>query len=283
LSYSHDSPEHEDRVLALANRLRGDGIDALIDQYNPAPPLGWPHWMTEQIPAADFVLLVCTETYLRRVQHREQQGKGRGVVWEANLIYNLLYREDPKVQQFIPILFNAADSPFIPLPLEGLTYYRVDTEQGYEDLYRHLTEQPRNLIPELGPRKSLPPREPQSYPSSPAARPELKPASSLDERHRRQLLKQVRLDWIEGVLNQSLYKVARLELGLANKVDAVEQPLNAVVQVPDRSSKPILPGTSACLRQETRLSALVNVSIYEGQTNPALDTLRAAVSLSSRC
>src|SRR4051794_31254932 len=131
--------------------------------------------MTEQIPAADFVLLVCTETYLRRVQHREQQGKGRGVVWEANLIYNLLNREDAKVQRFIPILFNAADSSFIPLPLEALARYRVDTEEGYGDLYRHLTNQPRTHIPQMGKQRSLPPKELQSYPSSPAAKPDPKP------------------------------------------------------------------------------------------------------------
>jgi NADH:ubiquinone oxidoreductase subunit len=230
-------------VLALANRLRQDGVDAMVDQYDPKPPQGWLHWMTEQIPAADFVLLVCTETYLRRVQHREQQGKGRGVVWEANLIYNLLDREEAKVQRFIPILFNAADSAFIPLPLEGLAHYSVDTKPGYEDLYRHLTNQPRHLKPELGERRSLPPREPQSYPSSPAAKSDSKPRTNLEQRHRQQLLKQVRLDWIEGVLNQSLYKVARLELGLANRTNAVEQPLNAVVQVPDRSPTPISPGT----------------------------------------
>ncbi|HEX3527636.1 MAG TPA: hypothetical protein VH988_11240 [Thermoanaerobaculia bacterium] len=34
LSYSHDSPEHKDRVLALCNRLRRDGIDAWL---GPAP------------------------------------------------------------------------------------------------------------------------------------------------------------------------------------------------------------------------------------------------------
>ena len=83
ISYSHDSPEHEDRVRALADRLRADGIDAHIDQYSPAPPEGWPMWMDEQIRTADFVLLVCTETYSQRVERREQPGKERGVLWEA--------------------------------------------------------------------------------------------------------------------------------------------------------------------------------------------------------
>ncbi|MCP3964217.1 MAG: hypothetical protein GY719_40825 [bacterium] len=32
LSYTHDSPEHVERVLGLANRLRGEGVDANLDQ-----------------------------------------------------------------------------------------------------------------------------------------------------------------------------------------------------------------------------------------------------------
>jgi hypothetical protein len=38
ICYSHDSPEHRDR--ALVNRLRQDGIDAMADQYAPAPQQG---------------------------------------------------------------------------------------------------------------------------------------------------------------------------------------------------------------------------------------------------
>jgi SEFIR domain len=40
ISYSHDSPEHKDRVLVLSNRLRGEGIDCTIDQYLLVPPEG---------------------------------------------------------------------------------------------------------------------------------------------------------------------------------------------------------------------------------------------------
>ena len=42
ISYSHDSPEHVDRVLAFANQLRRDGIDCTLDQYKESPPEGWP-------------------------------------------------------------------------------------------------------------------------------------------------------------------------------------------------------------------------------------------------
>lgn len=44
------------------------------------------------------------------------------------------------------------------------------------------------------------------------------------------------------MLDQSLYKVARVELGLADKSELVEQPLNAVVQVPDRAPRAVQPG-----------------------------------------
>jgi hypothetical protein len=35
ISYSHDSPAHEAKVLALANRLRRNGVDAIVEQYEP--------------------------------------------------------------------------------------------------------------------------------------------------------------------------------------------------------------------------------------------------------
>ena len=63
------------------------------------------------------------------------------------------------------------------------------------------------------------------------------------QRNRRQLIERVRTDWIEGVLNQSLYKVARIELGLETKPDAVERPLDVVVQRPDRESQSLPLGT----------------------------------------
>ena len=63
------------------------------------------------------------------------------------------------------------------------------------------------------------------------------------KRNRRQLIERVRTDWIEGVLNQSLYKVARIELGLETKPAAVDRPLDVVVQRPDRESQSLPLGT----------------------------------------
>ena len=71
ISYSHDSREHEQRVLELANCLRGGRFRLRLDQYVVAPAEGWPRWMDKQIRDSAFVVMVCTETYYQRVMGEE--------------------------------------------------------------------------------------------------------------------------------------------------------------------------------------------------------------------
>lgn len=181
-------------MLGLADRLRADGIDTEIDQYNAAPPEGWPLWCERQIGAADVVMMVCTETYHRRVSGDEERGKGLGVVWEAQIIRQLLYDAGAVSNKFVPVLFSDASPEQIPTPIKGWTRYVIDTEDGYEELYRRLTGQPRLLRPALGTIRALPPRRRQwpestmvvAASSSPA--PELAPTPDAEigqERHKR--------------------------------------------------------------------------------------------------
>jgi tetratricopeptide (TPR) repeat protein len=164
ISYSHDSPDHMDRVLALADRLRQDGINAILDQYEESPAEGWPMWMAAQIRESDFVLVVCTETYLRRVERKEEPGKGHGVIWESFLTYQQLYNNAARNAKYIPLLLDGARFQDIPEPLQAATYYSVSDDKddnGYFGLYRRLTKQPFVTKPELGGRLSLPPRQRQ--------------------------------------------------------------------------------------------------------------------------
>jgi hypothetical protein len=155
ISYSHDSRRHEKRVLRLANRLRSQGVDAILDQYEPVPREGWTLWTEKQIRDADWVLVCCTETYLRRVRREEDPGVGLGVCWEANIIYQHLYHDAARNQKFLPIVFEQADLSFIPLPLSGFTRFNIGSSSGYEALYRQITNQPRTIIPPLGKRWNL--------------------------------------------------------------------------------------------------------------------------------
>ena len=57
------------------------------------------------------------------------------------------------------------------------------------------------------------------------------------------MLQKVHNDWIEGVLEQSLYAVARLELELTTQPDAVQNVWENVVQRPEPMPQPLPPGT----------------------------------------
>lgn len=159
ISYSHDSREHADRVLDFCNRLVEDGIDCILDQYEDSPAEGWPRWMDKHIRDADFVVMICTETYYKRVMGEEEKGKGLGVKWEGNLVYQHIYNADTTNTRFLPVLFEDGKVENIPTPLQGATHYRVDSEEGYEQLYRRLTNQPRTKRPKLGKLQKLPSRQ----------------------------------------------------------------------------------------------------------------------------
>jgi nucleoside phosphorylase len=159
ITYSHDSQEHKDRILQLADRFRDDGIDCNIDQYEDSPPEGWQRWMLNQVEAADFVLVVCTEQYDRRFRGHEEVGKGKGATWEGGVIIQQLYDDQGKNSKFIPVTFTPQDTDFIPSPLRAATNYRLNSTDGYELLYRRLTNQPRTRKPALGKLQTLAPRD----------------------------------------------------------------------------------------------------------------------------
>ena len=159
ISYSHDSSQHKEQVLELSDRLRDDGIDCNIDQYEEfSPPEGWPRWTERQIEEVDFVLVVCSEIFLRRLMGEETPGIGRGARWEGNAIYQLLYNAGTLNTKFIPVLLENGKPEHIPTSLQGTKHYSLSTEGVYDELYRKLTNQPSTPKSELGQRKILPPR-----------------------------------------------------------------------------------------------------------------------------
>jgi hypothetical protein len=158
ISYSHDSDGHMEQVRAVSDRLRRHGVDCRIDQYEMAPAEGWPQWMLNQIEDADFVLVVCTEVYHRRVRGREEAGRGLGAAWEGVIITQELYDAHGTSSKFIPVVFSAKDAAHRPVFLRGQTFHRLDTETGYDALYRQLTDQPEVPMPPLGELRHMPPR-----------------------------------------------------------------------------------------------------------------------------
>jgi hypothetical protein len=170
VSYSHDSQAHKDRILALCDRLRREGVHADLDQYVGAPSEGWPRWTMRQIETADFVLVVCTETYRRRFDGTEEKGRGLGATWEGAVLTQVHYDAAAASGRLVPVVFASEDDVHVPTVLHGLTRYDLSAETGYEQLYRHLTGQPSTPRPGLGTVIALPPRARASdFPLAPPA------------------------------------------------------------------------------------------------------------------
>jgi tetratricopeptide (TPR) repeat protein len=142
ISYSHDNQEHMDRLWDLSERLRRDGVDCRIDQQEESPAEGWPRWCKHEIRDADFVLVACTENYRPRYEGEEGEGVGLGGQWEGYVITQRLYRDQGRNTKFIPILFSGSDSQYIPDELDGVSRYDLSKPDGYEKLFRRVTEQP---------------------------------------------------------------------------------------------------------------------------------------------
>lgn len=157
ISYTHDSLPHKTRVLELSERLRADGVDCNIDQYEVSPPEGWPTWMRRQIKQSDFVLIICTEAYLNRYDKVADSGIGAGAKWEGAIITQELYEAEGRNTKFIPVVFARDDLKYIPVEMRGNTHYVLDSDAAYDDLYARLTEQPRTIKSDLGPLRQLPP------------------------------------------------------------------------------------------------------------------------------
>ena len=65
ISYSQDSIVFADRVLEFSNKLRFEGIDTILDQYEESPSEGWPRWMDRNIDKADFVIVIGSNGYYK--------------------------------------------------------------------------------------------------------------------------------------------------------------------------------------------------------------------------
>ena len=156
ISYSHDSEAHVNEVNQLAYRLNDlRGLQIRLDLYEAHPPQGWTAWMEEEIRAADFVLIVCSQGYIDKLEGKTEPSHGKGVKWEGRIIRNLLYESGTKSAKFVPVFLENSSESHLPLVLKDATRYPGHTREGLEALYRQLTGQPKYLSPT--------PKEGQTY------------------------------------------------------------------------------------------------------------------------
>jgi hypothetical protein len=145
ISYSHDSAEHKQRVRALADKLRAEGLPSIIDQdMLPAgPPEGWAMWSEAQVRSADHrVLVACTATYCQRYESDQERDTGLGAVCEARAIRQLIYNAGGVTRKFRVVLFSDSDNQHVPLQLQGYHRFLLYQPDGYQGLVAWLRDKP---------------------------------------------------------------------------------------------------------------------------------------------
>ncbi len=88
VSYSHDSDEHKEWVLRLGTKLRQNGVDVVLDRWDLGAGDDMTLFMEKGVRDSTRVLVICTDTYVRKAD----VGEG-GVGYERLIITARLVRD----------------------------------------------------------------------------------------------------------------------------------------------------------------------------------------------
>lgn len=152
ISYSWTTPEHEEWVLSLANRLMGnDGINVILDKWHLQEGQDKYVFMENSVKAdeTDKVLLICDKAYCEKANAR-----AGGVGTETLIISKDIY-EDVAQVKFIPVIAerDVDGKEFLPYYLETRMYIdlsnQVTFEENYDKLIRGIWGKPTHSPPKL--------------------------------------------------------------------------------------------------------------------------------------
>ena len=148
ISYSHDSPEHRRWALELSTKLVQNGVDVVLDRWDLTPGDNFTQFMEAGVRDLDWVLVICTDNYVRKANDR----KG-GVGYEVQIVTAQLV-ENLGIDKFIPIIRQASGQEKMPTFLGGRVYidFTDDSQfnEKFNDLLHKLYEVPVVQKPPLG-------------------------------------------------------------------------------------------------------------------------------------
>ncbi len=147
ISYSHDTQEHKKWVLDLATRLRGGGVDAIIDQWELRPGDDLPHFVETHLADSDYVIMVCTDRYV------EKANKGVGGVGYEKMIITADLFANIDSNKIIPII-RQSGTHNVPTFLKTKLFvdfsHSGDYEYSFDELVRTFHDAPLFEKPAIG-------------------------------------------------------------------------------------------------------------------------------------
>ena len=142
ISYSQDSEAHKQWVFELAAQLRRGGVDTILYQGNPELDEDSTQFMESGVRDSDWVLVVCTDRYVRKAN----DGEG-GVGYESMIVTSKLV-ENLGTNKFIPIIRPMFGEEKTPDFLEERVYVDFTDDTQFDEKFDELLHD-RLLVPPL--------------------------------------------------------------------------------------------------------------------------------------
>lgn len=152
ISYSWTSQQHSDQVREWTERLVGDGVDVVLDQWDLKEGHDKYAFMEQMVRARKVkkVVIFSDARYAERADSREG-----GVGSEAQIISAELYGKI-RQEKFIPVLceVTADGQPCLPIYLRSRIYIDFSSPEAvarnYEKLLRAVFDKPLHVKPTVG-------------------------------------------------------------------------------------------------------------------------------------
>ena len=145
ISYSWSSEKYKSMVLRLAENLRHDGVNVIVESWDLKSGYDKYYFMEHSVEIADKVLILCDLGYVEKANNRTG-----GVGDETSIITPDVYGNN-KQEKFIPVLMEGKD--VVPRYLKGrigVDFTPGDRNKKYRDLLRVIFDRPIEKKPELG-------------------------------------------------------------------------------------------------------------------------------------
>ena len=130
-SYSHDSDERKEWVHKLCTKLREDGADVILDQWDIRLGTDQALFM-EKLSTADRVLVICTNNYVKKADNREGGVGYEGFIITAQIAENL------KTAKFIPIIRQSSNQRKMPIFLGKKQYTDFTDDDKFDEKFNEL-------------------------------------------------------------------------------------------------------------------------------------------------
>ena len=145
VSYSWDDDNHKKWVAQLATRLRSDAVEVILDKWHAMPGDQLPKFMEREIRENDYVLIICTPNYKKKLDNRSG-----GVGYEGDIMTGEIFSQGNH-RKFIPILACGTWEDAAPSWLKGKYFIDLSRDHLFERGYNDLLTTVRGTRPKAPP------------------------------------------------------------------------------------------------------------------------------------